>query len=125
VRTGEGCTAGGSWCAGRACVHTPCCCDSQTTARGLPCHRGAYAVGYGARPLGALLFGHVGDSRSRRLGLLATIAIMTLTTVLIGCLPTYAMVGMAAPVLLFALRAIQGLAVGGEYGTAQVRRREH
>lgn len=79
-----------------------------------------YAVGFIARPVGALLFGHVGDTAGRRSSLLWSIAAMAIPTVLIGALPTYSMIGYWAPALLAVLRAMQGLAVGGEYGTAQV-----
>lgn len=72
------------------------------------------AVGYLARPLGAIIFGHVGDAHGRRLTLLVSILLITLPTLLIGCLPTYAMIGLAAPILMALLRFIQGLAVGGE-----------
>lgn len=77
-----------------------------------------YAVGYLARPLGAVIFGHVGDSHGRRLTLLISVLLITLPTLLIGCLPTYAHIGLAAPILMALLRFVQGVAVGGE-----VRRR--
>jgi MHS family proline/betaine transporter-like MFS transporter len=62
-----------------------------------------------------------GDTRGRRLTLLLSIVFMAVPTVLIGCLPTYAHVGVAAPVLLSLLRLVQGLAMGGEFGSALVR----
>ena len=80
-----------------------------------------YAVGFVTRPIGALLFGHVGDTAGRRSSLLWSIAAMALPTVLIGCLPTYEMIGIWATVLMTVLRAVQGLAMGGEFGTAMVR----
>jgi len=83
--------------------------------------RGVYAVGFIARPVGALLFGHVGDTAGRRTSLLWSMAAIAIPTVLIGCLPTYGMIGDWAPAMLAVLRAMQGLALGGEYGTAQVR----
>ncbi|WIA30903.1 hypothetical protein OEZ86_000955 [Tetradesmus obliquus] len=77
---------------------------------------GVFAVGFISRPLGAMLFGHVGDAYGRRITMLLTILLITLPTVLIGCLPSYHMIGIAAPVLLAILRFLQGLAVGGEFG---------
>ena len=80
-----------------------------------------FAAGFVTRPIGALLFGHVGDTAGRRRGLLISITAMAIPTVLIGCLPTYAMIGYWAPALLVLLRVVQGLAVGGEFGTGMVR----
>lgn len=73
-----------------------------------------FAVGYFSRPLGAILFGHYGDRFGRKKGMLISIAIMATSTVLIGLLPTYATIGIAAPILLAALRFFQGIAVGGD-----------
>ncbi|WIA40965.1 hypothetical protein OEZ86_004615 [Tetradesmus obliquus] len=81
---------------------------------------GVYAVGFISRPVGALLFGHLGDTRGRRICLLVSVTMMAIPTVLIGCLPTFAQAGIAAPILLALLRAIQGLAMGGEFGCAMV-----
>jgi len=67
---------------------------------------GVFFVGFVARPIGSVIFGHIGDTRGRRLTLLLSIVFMAVPTVLIGCLPTYAQVGLAAPVLL-ALAAIR------------------
>jgi MFS family permease len=69
-------------------------------------------VGFISRPLGALLFGHFGDTRGRGITLLLSVLGMGVPTVLIGCLPTYREIGIAAPVLLVALRAAQGIAMG-------------
>jgi MFS family permease len=80
-----------------------------------------YAVAFVTRPIGALIYGHVGDTAGRRRCLLWSIASIAVCTTLIGCLPTYEMIGYWAPALLAVLRAIQGLAVGGEFGTAMVR----
>ncbi|HTW70354.1 MAG TPA: MFS transporter [Acetobacteraceae bacterium] len=77
-----------------------------------------YAVGFLARPLGAVLFGHLGDRVGRKPVLVLTFLVMGLATVLVGLLPGYAMIGPAAPVLLVALRFIQGVALGGEFGGA-------
>ena len=76
---------------------------------------GTLAVGYFARPIGGILFGHWGDRFSRKNSLIATLLIMGFATTLIGLLPTPAQVGVWAPVLLVVLRVVQGLAVGGEW----------
>ncbi|MEV0618325.1 MFS transporter [Nonomuraea sp. NPDC050404] len=75
-------------------------------------------VGFLARPLGGIVFGHVGDRIGRKNVLVITLILMGTATTLIGFLPTYASIGYAAPVLLVLLRALQGLAVGGEWGGA-------
>jgi MFS family permease len=74
------------------------------------------AVGYISRPAGAVLFGHLGDTRGRGTCLLISVLVMGIPTVLIGCLPSYHHIGLAAPILLAILRLIQGLAMGGEFG---------
>ncbi|UVT17652.1 MAG: MFS transporter [Nitrospira sp.] len=74
-----------------------------------------FAVGFLARPLGALLFGYWGDTRGRREALAWSILLMALPTCLVGMLPTYAQIGLAAPLALTALRFLQGLSVGGEF----------
>lgn len=79
-----------------------------------------FAAGFVARPVGAVIFGHVGDRVGRRLSLLLSITSMALPTVLIGCLPTFSTAGIAAPTILAVLRIVQGLAMGGEYGTSIV-----
>lgn len=76
---------------------------------------GVFAVGFLARPLGALLFGYWGDTRGRRAALAWSIMLMALPTCLVGLLPTYAQIGLAAPLALTALRFLQGLSVGGEF----------
>eukprot|EP00879_Flechtneria_rotunda_P003299 GHRR01003524.1.p1 GENE.GHRR01003524.1~~GHRR01003524.1.p1 ORF type:complete len:498 (+),score=121.17 GHRR01003524.1:1133-2626(+) len=81
---------------------------------------GVYAVGYISRPVGAVLFGHLGDTKGRGTCLLISVLVMGIPTVLIGCLPSYHSIGIAAPVLLAALRLTQGLAMGGEFGAAMV-----
>lgn len=75
-------------------------------------------VGFLARPLGGVVFGHVGDRFSRRSALVVTLCMMGIATFLIGLLPTYATAGVWAPVLLVALRMLQGIAAGGEWGGA-------
>ena len=79
---------------------------------------GTFAVGYVARPFGAVFFGHFGDRIGRKTALVATLSIMGIGTAIIGLLPTYDQIGFWAPVLLITLRFCQGLAVGGEWGGA-------
>lgn len=77
---------------------------------------GTLFVGFAARPVGAMIFGHFGDRLGRKSTLIATLMLMGFGTFLIGCLPTYASIGAAAPVLLTLLRVVQGIGVGGEWG---------
>ena len=84
-----------------------------------------YALGFLARPLGGLVFGHYGDRIGRKKLLMFSLVLMGGATVLIGCLPTYAQIGIAAPLLLVLLRLIQGFAVGGEWGGAVLIVAEH
>ena len=84
-----------------------------------------FGVGLGARPLGAIVCGYLGDKLGRRNLLLGTVTIMGLASVLIGLLPTYASIGVTAPILLVALRIIQGFALGGESTGAQLMALEH
>lgn len=86
---------------------------------------GAYAVGFVARPMGAAVFGHFGDRVGRKAMLTLTLTIMGAGTFLIGCLPTYQQIGVAAPILLVALRFIQGLGIGGEWGGSILMAVEH
>jgi MFS family permease len=85
----------------------------------------AFAAGFAVRPLGAILFGRIGDLVGRKNTFLVTMAIMGLSTFLVGLLPSYASVGVAAPVMLVTLRLLQGLALGGEYGGAAIYVAEH
>lgn len=85
----------------------------------------AFAAGFAVRPLGALVFGRLGDRTGRKRTFLITIIIMGAATALVGVLPTYATIGIWAPVLLIALRLLQGLAIGGEYGGAAIYVAEH
>ncbi|MEU6482217.1 MFS transporter [Streptomyces sp. NPDC047017] len=82
-------------------------------------------VAFLARPIGAAVFGHVGDRLGRRSTLVTTLAVMGTSTGLIGCLPTYDTIGVWAPVLLIVLRLVQGAAVGGEWGGAVLMSVEH
>ncbi|WP_377271967.1 MFS transporter [Peterkaempfera sp. SMS 1(5)a] len=84
-----------------------------------------YAIGFAARPLGALVFGHYGDRIGRKRLLVLSLLLMGGATTLIGCLPTYSSVGVAAPVLLTVLRLVQGFALGGEWGGAVLLVSEH
>lgn len=78
----------------------------------------AFAVGFLVRPLGALVFGRLGDRLGRKSTFLATIVVMGTSTVLVGVVPSYATIGWTAPVALVVLRMLQGLALGGEFGGA-------
>ncbi len=86
---------------------------------------GSYAVGFLARPLGGALFGHFGDRLGRKSMLVLTLFIMGLSTFCIGLLPTYASIGVFAPILLILLRVIQGIGLGGEWGGASLMVLEH
>lgn len=79
-----------------------------------------FAVGFIARPLGGLIFGHFGDRIGRKRTLVVALMMMGVATTLIGFLPTYATIGIAAPLLLVALRFVQGLAIGGQWGGAML-----
>jgi MFS family permease len=85
----------------------------------------SFAVGFAARPLGAVVFGHLGDRIGRRKCLIVTVALIGFVTGAIGLLPTYFDIGVAAPVLLTLLRLLQGVAVGGEWGGAVTLAVEH
>jgi MFS family permease len=85
----------------------------------------AFAAGFIVRPFGALVFGRLGDMIGRKYTFLVTILIMGLSTFIVGILPNYAAIGVAAPVILIGLRMLQGLALGGEYGGAATYVAEH
>lgn len=86
---------------------------------------GSYAVGFVARPFGGAVFGHFGDRTGRKTMLTLTMLIMGAGTFLIGCLPTYSSIGVWAPILLIALRLLQGIGIGGEWGGAVLMVIEH
>jgi MFS family permease len=85
----------------------------------------AFAAGFAVRPLGALVFGRIGDIVGRKYTFLVTMTLMGVGTFFIGVLPSYAQWGIAAPIVLIALRLVQGLALGGEYGGAAIYVAEH
>ncbi|HXW73927.1 MAG TPA: MFS transporter [Steroidobacteraceae bacterium] len=84
-----------------------------------------FAAGFAVRPFGALFFGRLGDLAGRKKTFLATIVIMGAATTLVGVLPNYQSIGIAAPITLIGLRMLQGLAIGGEYGGAAIYVAEH
>ncbi|WP_269532701.1 MFS transporter [Chitinimonas sp. BJYL2] len=85
----------------------------------------AFAAGFAVRPFGAIVFGRLGDMIGRKYTFLVTILIMGLSTAIVGLLPGYASIGIAAPIILIILRLLQGLALGGEYGGAATYVAEH
>src|SRR5215470_4915084 len=86
---------------------------------------GVFAAGFLMRPLGSLLFGHIGDKKGRKLALTASVMLMAIPTFLIGALPTYQQIGVTASVLLVLMRLLQGLSVGGEYTISSIFLVEH
>ena len=86
---------------------------------------GTLATGYLARPLGGIVFGHFGDRIGRKKMLVLSMTLMGVGSTLIGLLPTYAQIGVWAPILLVLLRVVQGIAVGGEWGGAALMSAEH
>jgi MFS transporter, MHS family, shikimate and dehydroshikimate transport protein len=86
---------------------------------------GSFAIGFFARPIGGIVFGHFGDRIGRKAMLVTTLMMMGVATCLIGVLPTYESIGIAAPILLIVLRLVQGFGVGGEWGGAVLMAVEH
>src|SRR3954453_2533064 len=86
---------------------------------------GTYALGFAARPLGRVVFGHFGDRVGRKKMLIVSLLTMGLATIAMGLLPNYASIGVAAPILLLGCRLLQGFAVGGEWGGAVLMAAEH
>src|SRR6266487_3990111 len=89
---------------------------SSTHFAGVLLSFGTYAVGFGARPIGAAIFGHYGDRIGRKTTLIATLMLMGIATALMAVVPSFSAIGVAAPVLLVILRILQGIGVGGEWG---------
>src|SRR5687768_16073057 len=85
----------------------------------------AFAAGFAVRPFGAIFFGRIGDLVGRKYTFLVTILIMGISTSVVGVLPGYATIGVAAPIILIMMRLLQGLALGGEYGGAATYVAEH
>lgn len=108
-----------------ALVFGPLFFPSESPTAGALAAFATFGIGFLFRPLGGIVFGHLGDRIGRKRTLVWTIAIMGLTTAALGLLPTYAQVGYLAPVLLVALRCVQGLAVGGEWASAALLAVEH
>lgn len=86
---------------------------------------GTFAVGFLARPIGAIIFGYIGDRFGRKKSLIITLFLMGIATTAVGLLPTYDSIGVLAPILLIILRIVQGIAVGGEWGGAVLLTNEH
>src|SRR5436305_1571959 len=108
-----------------ATVISPLFYPSGNDTLALIAYLSTFAVGFVVRPFGALFFGRIGDLVGRKYAFLITLIIMGGATAMIGFLPTYATIGVAAPVLLLLIRILQGLALGGEYGGAAVYVAEH
>jgi MFS family permease len=108
-----------------ASVISPLFYPSGNDTLALIAYLSTFAVGFVVRPFGALFFGRIGDLVGRKYAFLVTLIIMGAATALIGVLPTYATIGMAAPAILLVIRILQGLALGGEYGGAAVYVAEH
>ncbi|MBW8309153.1 MAG: MFS transporter [Candidatus Paracaedibacteraceae bacterium] len=86
---------------------------------------GAFAAGYLIRPIGGMIFGHIGDRMGRKKAMVLSILLMAVPTALIGVLPTYAEIGIWAPILLMAIRMLQGISMGGNYGGSITFTTEH
>ena len=108
-----------------ATVIAPLFYPSGNDTLALIAYLSTFAVGFVVRPFGALFFGRIGDRVGRKYAFLVTLVIMGGATALIGILPTYAQIGMVAPIILLVIRVLQGLALGGEYGGAAVYVAEH
>src|SRR6476620_9207954 len=108
-----------------ASVISPLFYPSGNDTLALIAYLSTFAVGFVVRPFGALFFGRIGDRVGRKYAFLVTLVIMGGATALIGVLPTYARIGIAAPIALLVIRVLQGLALGGEYGGAAVYVAEH
>lgn len=111
--------------ASAAIVFGPLFFPDSSPVAGLMLSFSTFAVGFAARPLGGIIFGHFGDRLGRKGMLVASLMLMGVATVLMGLLPTYAQIGVWAPILLVTLRVIQGFGVGGEWGGAVLTAIEH
>ena len=98
--------------------------ESRETARTLAAFA-TFAVGFAARPLGDIVFGHFGDRVGRKAMLIVSLLVMGIATLCIGLLPGYATIGVTAPLLLVLLRFVQGVGLGGEWGGAVLMATEH
>src|SRR4026208_2377273 len=108
-----------------AIVISPLFYPSGNNTLALIAYLSTFAVGFIVRPFGAIFFGRIGDLVGRKYAFLVTLLIMGACTAAVGLLPSYDMIGMAAPIILIILRILQGLALGGEYGGAAVYVAEH
>jgi MFS family permease len=108
-----------------ATVISPLFYPSGNDTIALIAYLSTFAVGFVVRPFGALFFGRIGDLVGRKYAFLVTLVIMGGATALVGILPTYATIGIAAPIALLVIRVLQGLALGGEYGGAAIYVAEH
>src|SRR5215208_1672723 len=108
-----------------ASVISPLFYPSGNETLALIAYLSTFAVGFVVRPFGALFFGRIGDLVGRKYAFLVTLIIMGGATALVGVLPTYHTIGVAAPIALLVIRVLQGLALGGEYGGAAVYVAEH
>jgi MFS family permease len=108
-----------------ATVISPLFYPSGNETLALIAYLSTFAVGFVVRPFGALFFGRIGDLVGRKYAFLITLVMMGGATAVIGVLPTYQTIGMAAPIILLVIRILQGLALGGEYGGAAVYVAEH
>ena len=108
-----------------ATVISPLFYPSGNDSLALIAYLSTFAVGFVVRPFGALFFGRIGDLVGRKYAFLVTLVLMGGATAIVGVLPTYATIGIAAPIALLLIRIVQGLALGGEYGGAAVYVAEH
>jgi MFS family permease len=108
-----------------ATIISPLFYPSGNDTLALIAYLSTFAVGFVVRPFGALVFGRIGDLVGRKYAFLVTLVLMGAATALVGVLPVYATIGVAAPIALLAIRVVQGLALGGEYGGAAVYVAEH
>ena len=108
-----------------AMIISPLFYPSGNDSLALIAYLSTFAVGFIVRPFGALFFGRIGDRVGRKYAFLVTLVVMGAATAVVGVLPTYATIGIAAPIALLLLRVLQGLALGGEYGGAAIYVAEH